>query len=703
MRRYMYVFLMLLLTACGSDKAADHSTAARSEARSPAVAMETVLSRIDRAKYRSGELLVKFRTGIIQASAVKLHQKMGASVIRRFRMVTDLEHVKLPASVSVKEAISLYMADPNVEYAEPNYIKLASRAVNDPLFNLQWALLNTGQFAGATSGADIKATEAWDISIGSGDVIIAIIDTGIDNSHPDLSASIWTNPVDGSANGIDEDGNGRTDDIHGWNFVSNNNNITDDNGHGTHVSGIAGASGNNSNGVSGLMWQVKLMPLKILDSTGSGTIADEIEAIQYALDKRVRIMNASFGGGDYSQAEFDAINAANRAGALFVTAAGNGLDGVTGDNNDTTNSYPANYGLTNIISVAATDQSDRRSRFSNYGLNSVHVGAPGEEILSTYPAKMSPSGYQYESGTSMATPYVSGLAGLLFSHYPYFTASQIRGTILRYVDILPSLQGATITGGRINAFRALSSLLPPSEFSLSLQPAGAVRLAWKDNAAGEDGYIVERKAGSGLYVALATLASNASEFTDSSLSDGTAFSYRVKAFNSLPNPPEAVSIPAESAAVELTTVIPLNAPTGLNAAAFSSSGITVSWTDNSAAEEGYEIERKDPAGGFLRIATTGPNSTSFRDSGLSSQTAYTYHVRAFSSGAGNSAYSNDATATTLSISEARTGSGGGGGCSIGSCKNTAITVGDGAVLLIPLIITLIMRRKSKEKRMTKSN
>jgi len=703
MRRFIYVFLLLLLTACGSDKIADHSSAARSEASAQAVTIETVLSRIDRAKYRTGELLVKFRTGVIQASAVKLHQKMGASVIKRFSMVANLEHVKLPASVSVKEAISLYMSDPNVEYAEPNYIKHAGRVVNDPLFNLQWALLNTGQFAGGMPGADIRAIEAWDISTGSGDVVIAIIDTGIDNSHPDLSANIWTNPVDGSANGVDDDGNGRTDDIHGWNFVSNNNNIMDDNGHGTHVSGIAGASGNNGRGVSGLMWQVKLMPLKILDSSGSGTVADEIAAIQYALNKRVRIINASFSGGDYSQAEFDAINAANMAGSLLIAAAGNGVDGVTGDNNDITGSYPANYRLANIISVAATDQRDKRLLFSNYGLNSVHVGAPGAEILSTYPAQFARSGYQYESGTSMATPFVSGLSGLLFSHYPSFTASQIRGTILRYIEILPSLQGATITGGRVNAFRALSSLLPPSEFSLSMPQAGTVRLAWKDNAAGEDGYFVERKAGSGLYAALVSLSSNAAEFTDSSLSDGATYSYRVKAYNSLPNPPDTVRIPAESAAVELTAIIPLNAPTGLNAAAFSSSGITVSWTDNSAAEEGYEIERKDLSGGFLRIATTGPNITSFTDSGLAPQTTYTYHVRAFNSVAGSSAYSNDATVTTLSTTQGGTGGGGGGGCSIGTRKNAVITVGDGAVLLIPLIITLIMRRKSKEKRLTKSN
>ncbi len=695
MRRFIYVLLTLLLASCGSEKTADHSSAARSEVKALAVTIETVLSRIDRAKYQEGELLVKFRTGIIQASAVRLHQKIGASVIKRFTMVTDLEHVRLPASVSVREAITLYMSDPNVEYAEPNYLKHAGRAVNDPLFNLQWALLNTGQFAGATPKADIRATEAWDISTGSGDVVIGIIDTGIDNSHPDLSANIWTNPVDGSANGVDEDGNGKTDDIHGWNFVSNNNNIMDDNGHGTHVSGIAGASGNNNKGVSGLMWQVKLMPLKILDSTGSGTIADEIAAIQYALDKHVRIMNASFSGGDYSQAEFDAISAADKAGSLFVTAAGNGIDGVTGDNNDTTGAYPANYRLANIISVAATDHSDRRSLFSNYGFNSVHVGAPGEEILSTYPAKFLASGYEYESGTSMATPYVTGLAGLLFSYYPNFTASQIRGTILRYVDILPSLQGATITGGRVNAFRALSSLLPPSEFSLSMQSDGTVRLSWKDNAAGEDGYFVERKAGSGLYAAVASLPTNASGFTDSSLSDGTSYSYRVKAVNSLPNPPEAAGIQAESAAAESTTLIPLNAPTGLNGAALSSSGITLSWKDNSAAEEGYEVERKDPAGGFLKMASTGTNITSFTDSGLSAQTTYTYRVRAFNTAAGSSAYSNEMTVTTSNVSQSGTGSGGGGGCSIGTRRNAGITVADGAVMLIPLVITLIMRRKRK--------
>lgn len=693
MYRSIYVCLILVLLSCGSDKTADRAMAIRSDVRSGKVTVESVLSRIDKAKYQKGELLVKFRSGVIQASAINVHKNIGAAVIKRFDKPHDLEHVKLPATVSVREAISLYMSDPDVEYAEPNYIKHSGKVVNDPLFNLQWALQNTGQFSGSTPGADIRAADAWDIISGDGDVVIAIIDTGIDSNHPDLFSNMWTNPVDGSVNGADEDGNGKIDDIRGWNFINNSNNTMDDNGHGTHVSGIAGASGNNGSGVSGLMWKVRLMPLKILDSTGSGTISDEISAIQYALDKHIRIINASFSGGDYSQAEYDAISAADKAGSLLITAAGNGIDGVTGDNNDVVAVFPANYGLPNIISVAATDQSDLRSLFSNYGPNSVHVGAPGNEILSTYPVQFAPSGYRYESGTSMATPYVSGLAGLLANSYPNFTASQIRGTILRYVDVLPSLQGTTITGGRINAFRALSSLLSPSEVALSLQPGGTVRLSWKDNASGEDGYSVERKTGPGLYAAIASLPANASEFTDSSLSDGTIYSYRVKAVNSLPNPPGAAAIFAESPAVEVTTVMPLNAPADLSGSALSTSGIKLSWKDNSAAEEGYEIERKDPAGGFFRLALTGPDITSFMDSGLSSQTTYTYRVRAFNSAAGSSAYSNDISVTTTNGSQAATGNGGGGGCSIGSRRNALFTVADLAVTLLPLIITLIVRRK----------
>jgi hypothetical protein len=254
-------------------------------------------------------------------------------------------------------------------------------------------------------------------------------------------------------------------------------------------------------------------------------------------------MNASFGGSDFSNIELNAIATANEAGVLFVASAGNGIndDGLDG-NNDLTPEYPASYNVPNIIAVAATDQNDNRASFSNFGPSSVHVAAPGVYILSTVPPGLSFSpctyspapGYDFCDGTSMSTPFVAGLAGLLATTYPDFNHFQIRGTIFRYVDVLPSLQGYILTAGRINAFKATSSLLAPSVLTATADSDTSVSLAWTDNATGEDGYTVERETGSGPFTVLATLGPDSTSFTDTTASGGTTYTYRVTAFNSIP-------------------------------------------------------------------------------------------------------------------------------------------------------------------------
>jgi subtilisin family serine protease len=565
--RKIYFVLLAFLLSCGSNNTATLNNATKGAAvstakSSPEVTLRSILSTAETGNYREGELLVKFRSGVIAASSMRTHQSVGAARIRRFSMI-NAEHVKLPAGLTVQDAITHYMQDPNVEYAEPNYIRSIRSFTpspvipNDLLFGQQWALRNTGS-GGGTAGADIDATNAWDITTGSHDIVIAVIDSGIDYNHPDLAGNIWSNPGETNCtNGLDNDGNGFINDCRGWNFVDNNNAPLDDLGHGTHVAGIIGATGNNGTGVAGVMWHVQLMPLKFLDSQGNGTIADEVAAMDYAVMMKnneginIKAMNASFAGSDFSNIELSAISTANDAGILLMAAAGNGNRRGIGVNNDVHPQYPASYSLPNIIAVAATDSNDNLASFSDFGLNTVHVAAPGVNILSTvvpglpFPdcIESSVSGYDFCDGTSFSTPFISGLAGLLATTYPDFNHFQIRGTILRYVDVLPSLQGRILTGGRINSFKAVSSLLAPTDLTTSSNSSSGVSLTWTDNATGEDGYNVERETGSGPFTVLATLGPDSTSFTDTTASTGTTYTYRVTAFN---------SIPANSAGAEVT-------------------------------------------------------------------------------------------------------------------------------------------------------
>ena len=568
MKKFIYIIFALItslaLVSCGSNSttasfSSPNAKVAVSQAAAPKVTVQSVLAAADKGKYREGELLVKFKSGVAVKTAASLHQAMGAAVERRFAAVPNLERVKLAAGMPVKDAIVRYMQDPSVEYAEPNYLRYPKDSVpNDLYFNpQQWALSNIGAFAGGTAGADIKMPQAWDFARGSRGVVVAVIDSGVDLNHPDLVNNIWKNGGETSCvDGIDNDNNGFIDDCVGWNFADGNNDPTDTLGHGTHVAGIIGAMGNNGMGIAGVMWNTSIMPLKFITDFGPdvcgpgadfcGSVADEVAAIQYAMNNGAKVINASFGAGGYSQTEFDAINAANSAGVLFIAAAGNGTLDSLGDNNDLTPVYPANYNLPNIISVAATDQNDRRATFSNFGPNTVHVAAPGVYILSTVPStgvSMSFSsmctdsfvaGYDFCAGTSMAAPHVAGLAGLLESYYGQFTPAQVRATILRYVDVLPTLQGWIQTGGRINAYRAVTSLLPPDGLSASAQSSGAIKLSWTDMATGESGYKIERKAGSGDFVQIAEVAANTTSYSDSGLSASTTYTYRVRAFNTIP-------------------------------------------------------------------------------------------------------------------------------------------------------------------------
>lgn len=386
----------------------------------------------------------------------------------------------------VFEEIAEYAERADVDYAEPNYIVRLAAIPNDPGFSELYGLDNTGQ-TGGTPDADIDAPEAWDIQKGSQSAVIAVIDTGVDYTHPDLAANIWTNPGEIPGDGIDNDGNGFIDDVRGWDFYNNDNDPFDDQGHGTHVAGIIGARGNNATGVAGVNWNVKIMPLKFLDSGGWGTTADAIKAINYATAMNAHVMSNSWGGGGYSQFLKNAIAAANAKGILFVAAAGN-----DSSDNDIIPAYPASFDVPNVIAVAATDHNDQIADFSNYGVASVDLGAPGVDIYSTVPSGScslcDSSGYRRLSGTSMATPYVSGAAGLIKAQFPTFKSADIKSLLLARVDPIPSLVEITVSGGRLNVYNTLEDdSIPPSaiaDLAASAPTFTSVTLTW--TATGDD-------------------------------------------------------------------------------------------------------------------------------------------------------------------------------------------------------------------------
>ncbi|RMG71501.1 MAG: hypothetical protein D6710_05960 [Nitrospirae bacterium] len=397
--------------------------------------------------------LKKTTTERAKTSVIEEASHISGIQIKRLKHLGLLIVEADPARFSTDELRGLFEADPSVESVEPDHIiHKASVIPDDTHFSQQWGLHNTGQtvngFVG-TADADMDMPEAWSLSRCSSDVVVAVLDTGVDYTHPDIKQNIWHNNAE-LTDGKDNDGNGYVDDTMGWDFVNNDNDPMDDDadGHGTHVSGIIAARGNNQKGISGVCWYLKIMPLKVLDSGGSGTISDVLEAIDYAIGRGVRIINASYVGTSYSHEEYTAIKTAGKHGVLFVVASGN--NHLAGDDIDLNPVYPAAYNLPNIITVAASDMDDDLAWFSNYGAQSVDLTAPGLNIISLYPG----GGYQYLTGTSMAAPHVTGLAALLLSIEPTFSYSQIKSIILDTVDIVPSQQGFTLTGGRVNAYRA---------------------------------------------------------------------------------------------------------------------------------------------------------------------------------------------------------------------------------------------------------
>lgn len=420
------------------------------------------------------EVLVKYRNNIPEKVKKKIETHSNASRVEEIGFVKIVK-LKVPKG-TVLNKVNQLQNNKEVVFAEPNFIKRINTAPNDPQFANQWGLNNSGQRIKGSTGvedADIDALQGWAKTKGSSSTKIAVVDTGIQWSHPDLIRNIWANSSEVPGNGIDDDLNGFIDDYRGWDFYHSDDTVYDgaDDYHGTHVAGIIGASANNAIGVTGINWSVKIMPVKFLGDGGFGTVDDEIKALGYAADNGAGIINASYGSSDYSKSEYEAINALKTRGILFVAAAGN-----WSDNNDAAPVYPASYGLPNIISVGSSNNKDEKSYFTNTGVNTVDIFAPGSNILSTYPTGK----YDYLSGTSMAAPFITGSAGLVLSLFGGSFA-EVKTRILQSSDAKSPFAKRSITGGRLNVLDALRNKQPSITQPLSgqvLRKGGGYRFKW---------------------------------------------------------------------------------------------------------------------------------------------------------------------------------------------------------------------------------
>jgi len=405
----------------------------------------------------SVEVLVKFKSGVSSQTIEALEARINDRIVDRFENAPGWTAIDDMDDASPADVVAQYRAFPEVEYAEENYAIELPDAVDsslepvrphDPQFEEQWALANSGQ-RGGKEGADISAMLAWATTTGSDDLVVAVLDTGVDYTHEDLLANMWLRPANMTP--YQDAELGTIDDVRGFNAVDNVSDPMDDNGHGTHCAGIIGAVGENDLGIAGVNWKVKIMPLKFLNAGGSGNVKDAIEAINYAIARKkagvnVRIISASWGSTQKSRALEDVIRKAYESDILFVAAAGN-----SSVNNDRQPHYPSSYNVPNVVSVAALDRNDQLASFSNWGAKSVAVGAPGVDILSTWLQ----NGYEEKSGTSMATPVVSGVAALIVAEHPRMSVDDLRKKLLASTDPIVALKGKTVTGGRINAAKAL--------------------------------------------------------------------------------------------------------------------------------------------------------------------------------------------------------------------------------------------------------
>lgn len=414
-----------------------------------------------KARHVPGELLIQFRADATEARKAAALARVDGRLAQVLRAQAaradgrgDLHRVSYRSGLAMAAALRALQSDSAVDFAEPNWVYTTQATSNDTYFTSGqlWGMYGAGTTPANTYGSG--AATAWAAGkTCSSNVVVGVIDEGMQVTHKDLKPNVWINPGEIAGNGIDDDGNGRIDDVNGWDFVSNDASVFDGAGddHGTHVAGTIGGVGGNGQGVAGVCWNVKMISGKFLGSNG-GTTANAILAVDYMTDLKTRhnlkmvATSNSWGGGGFSQGLKDAIDRAGTANILFIAAAGN-----SSVNSDVSPQYPAAYTSSNIISVASITATGTLSSFSNYGATSVDIGAPGSDVWSTLPGRFKfQSKYGSYSGTSMATPHVSGAAAMYLSLNPTATAAQVKAAILNSATPTPSLSGKTVTGGRLN-------------------------------------------------------------------------------------------------------------------------------------------------------------------------------------------------------------------------------------------------------------
>lgn len=397
-----------------------------------------------------GQYVVKLKGNSKNLTKESLEKTLQGTVLKKLKGFSNAVLLQRSQVETKKSALSFLNKNIHVAYAEPNFIYLLNKDANDPYMYRLWGLDNQGQFdpGGQTGipGNDLNIKKAWDITTGSKEVLVAVVDSGVDYTNAEIKNNVWQNEIEKNGKvGIDDDGNGYIDDIYGYDFVNQDSDPQDDSGHGTHVAGTIAAEGNNGIGISGVSWQASLMIIKAFDSKGHAELANLVEALDYATMMGAQLSNNSWGGRENSQALFEAIQRTEKAGSIFVSSAGN-----SGTNNDRKDYYPSSYEIDNIISVAGHDNRGMLTRSSCFGKLSVDIAAPGKDILS-----ITPFGLYSLTGTSMAAPHVSGAIILLLSQEPNLKPFEVRDRMILTAKKTKYLESKVVSGGMLDAHSLL--------------------------------------------------------------------------------------------------------------------------------------------------------------------------------------------------------------------------------------------------------
>jgi len=624
-------------------------------------ALPTVETTPDGQRYRAGEVLVQFKADVNDQEVAGAFEHGRLGLIKHIQTPAMKAHGRIGITrtatvLSVPEAVRRLNQLPGVEFAEPDWVATQQFESNDP-FYLDGSLW--GMFSDDAPGAigaaatynpfGTQAEKAWAAGfVGSSDIYVGILDGAPQIDHPDLAANIWSNPGEIAGNGLDDDGDGYVDDVHGWNAIADKglvSNVGDADPHGTHLAGTIGAVGGNGQGVAGVNWNVTMIS-GMCFAGGFGYHSDIIQAIDYMVNLKTKkglnivALNCSFAGA-YSQAMFDAFTRAAKAGIISVAAAANSSTNI-----DLGPVYPAAYNTTAsagydaIVSVAAITRDGALSSFSNYGQTNVDLGAPGGErlsadhipeleIVSTVPT----NAYGYMRGTSMAAPHVTGAIALYASAHPGSTPARTRNDLLTVgVRPLAALQGITVTGGTLDIGALMT--VPANTLAAPAAPATLravaasgthVDLSWKDQSNNELGFDIERSTDGVTYYLTDTVGAAQVSYSDLTVQPGHTYFYRVRAYN-----PGGSSAYAPSTSVATPAVTLPKAPSSLTAKALATGkGVSLAWKDNSTNEDGFQIERQTSSG-WQPLATVAANSKTFTDASAAAQrTTYTYRVLAF--------------------------------------------------------------------------